>query len=83
MSYIFALVFLVLGLIDHDSTLFLVAGLFSMAGAIEIIASKIPRVDISKIHLKKQQEVDVNTITNDFMKLYINEIFKRKNDEEK
>ena len=49
MSYIFTVCFLVLGLINHDSTLFLVAGLFSIAGSIDILGTRIPKFTASKI----------------------------------
>ena len=72
MGYIFMFIFLLFGLVTHDNTFFMVAGLFSISGAIDILATKIPEVEIEEV-----KEPNDSQLARDYIRMYINEALKK------
>ena len=76
MGYIFMFVFMLFGLVTHDNTFFMVAGLFSISGAIDILANKIPEVEIEEV-----KEPNNTQLAEDLVRMCLNEALKKKQEE--
>ena len=77
MGYIFMFIFLLFGLVTHDNTFFMIAGLFSISGAIDMLATKIPEVEIEEV-----KEPNDGQLARDYIRMYINEALKKQEEKD-
>ena len=74
MGYIFMAVFMILGIATHTENMFMIAGLFGIAGSIEFLAHKIPKFEVVEHDIKDLDEEQKNKLRRDAMIALIEEL---------